>query len=388
MKHYPIYLDYNATTPCHAAVMEAMLPYFTEHFGNAASKTHSYGWLAEEAVTIAREQAASLIGAVASEVIFTSGSTEAVNLAMRGVYEMYHAKGKHVITFRTEHKAVLDTCNYITHIGGDVTVLPINSNGTPDLSLLKQTIRPDTILIAMMYANNETGIMMPVKEVGKITKQHGVLFFCDATQAVGKIPVNVIEDEIDLLCFSAHKMYGPKGAGALYVRRKNPRVKLTPLQFGGGHERGLRSGTLNVPGIVGLGKACEVLQTEMKQEAIRLQKLRDQLINALLATGYAIVNGNQQLLLPHVVNISFNFPGSNQLIGKLNQYLAVSSGSACTSASAEPSYVLKALGISDELAAGSIRFSLGWFTTEQNIVDAIEHITNAAHQLQNETGGK
>jgi cysteine desulfurase len=382
MKSYPLYFDYNATTPCDDAVVEAMLPYFTKHFGNAASKTHAYGWVADEAVTIAREQAAMLIGAHASEIVFTSGATEAVNLAIRGVHAMYHTKGKHIITFNTEHKAVLDTCNYIQQTGGDVTVLPVLANGLPDLSQLTQAIRPDTILIAMMYANNETGIIMPVKEVGVIAKQYGVLFFCDATQAVGKIPVHVIQDEVDMLCFSAHKMYGPKGAGALYIRRKNPRVKLMPLQFGGGHERGIRSGTLNVAGIAGLGKACELLQIRMKQEAERLQKLRDQLISSVLAMGCATLNGDQHLLLPHVANISFNVPGAHQLIGKLNQYLAVSSGSACTSASTEPSYVLKAIGMSDELAAGSIRFSLGKFTTEEDIKNAIQHVANAVKELQ------
>lgn len=377
MIQYPIYLDYNATTPVDHRVMDVMAPFFTTHFGNAASRTHAYGWVAEEAVDIAREQVASLIGAVSSEIIFTSGATEAVNLAIRGVYETYHKKGKHIITCNIEHKAVLDTCHYIESIGGEVTTLKVLPTGLPDIDELQKAIRPDTILIAIMYANNEIGTIMPVNEVGALAKKNNVLFFCDATQAVGKIPVDVLKDNIDLLCFSAHKMYGPKGAGALYVRRKNPRVKLSPLQYGGGHERGMRSGTLNVPGIVGLGKACEICKTEMDAEAIRLKKLRDQLLDALLQFDCASLNGSVEFLLPHVANVSFNFNGSNQLINKLNKQIAVSSGSACTSASTEPSYVLKAIGISDELAAGSIRFSLGRFTTEENIKDAIGYIREA-----------
>ena len=374
MIQYPIYLDYNATTPVDHRVMDVMAPFFTTHFGNAASRTHAYGWVAEEAVDIAREQVASLIGAVSSEIIFTSGATEAVNLAIRGVYETYHAKGKHIITCNIEHKAVLDSCHYIESIGAEVTTLKVSSTGLPDLDALEKAIRPDTILIAIMYANNEIGTIMPVKEVGALAKKHNVLFFCDATQAVGKIPVDVLKDNIDLLCFSAHKMYGPKGAGALYVRRKSPRVKLSPLQYGGGHERGMRSGTLNVPGIVGLGKACEICRTEMDAEAVRLKKLRDMFLDALLQFGCTSLNGSGEFLLPHVANVSFNFNGSNQLINKLNKQIAVSLGSACTSASTEPSYVLKAIGISDELAAGSIRFSLGRFTTEENIKDAIGYI--------------
>jgi cysteine desulfurase len=388
MIQYPIYLDYNATTPVDKRVMEVMLPYFTEHFGNAASRTHAYGWVAEEAVDIAREQAASLIGVTASEIIFTSGSTEAVNLAIRGVYEAYHLKGKHIITCNTEHKAVLDTCNYIKKNGGEITILEVMPNGLPDVHELEKAIRSDTILISMMYANNETGIIMPVKEIGAIAKKHNVLFFCDATQAVGKIPVDAVNDEIDLLCFSAHKMYGPKGAGALYVRRKNPRVKLNPLQYGGGHEKGMRSGTLNVPGIAALGKACEICNKEMAAETVRIKKLRDQLLDALLQLDCTNLNGTKESLLPHVANISFGFENAHQLIGKLNKHLAVSSGSACTSASTEPSYVLKALGISDEQAAGSIRFSLGRFTTEEDIAKAIQYITDAVNQLRNRIAEK
>ena len=382
MIQYPIYLDYNATTPCDPRVLESMIPYFTTHFGNAASRTHAYGWVAEEAVDIAREQVAALIGASSSEIIFTSGATEAVNLAIRGVYESYHVKGKHIITCNTEHKAVLDTCHSLKSIGAEITLLEVLPNGLPDLAQLEKAIRPTTILIAIMYANNETGIIMPVHEIGGLAKKHGVLFFCDATQAVGKIPVDVMKDGIDLLCLSAHKLYGPKGAGALYVRRKSPRVKIKALQYGGGHEKGMRSGTLNVPGIVGLGKACAICKTEMEQDAIRIGDLRDQLLNELLALGCTALNGDKKLLLPHVANISFDLPGAGQLINHLHKQVAVSSGSACTSASTEPSYVLKALGIRDELAAGSIRFSLGRFTTEEEIVDVINYVRKVVNEMR------
>jgi cysteine desulfurase len=371
---YPIYLDYNATTPCDPRVMDEMQPYFTAHFGNAASKTHAYGWVADEAVTIARERVARLIGADASELIFTSGATESVNLALRGVYEIYQSKGKHIITFQTEHKAVLDTCAYLEKHGAMLTYLPVNESGLPDLTLLEKSIQPDTILIAAMYANNETGVVFPIKEMAAIAKQKGVLFFSDATQAVGKIPVDVSKDEIDLLALSAHKIYGPKGAGALYVRRKNPRVKLSPLLYGGGHEKGLRSGTLNVPGIAGLGKASEISFTDMQTDRLRIEQFRNQLLNGLLKLGCASLNGERNSLLPHVANISFDFPGASQLIGQLSKHMAVSSGSACTSASAEPSHVLKAMGLTDELAAGSIRFSLGRFTTENDISIALQQV--------------
>lgn len=382
MIHYPIYLDYNATTPVDPRVMETMLPYFTTHFGNAASRTHAYGWVAEEAVAMAREQVGSLINATASEIIFTSGATEAVNLAIRGVFDLYHAKGKHIITCNIEHKAVLDTCELIKSMGGEITILEVMPNGLPDLAVLEKAIRADTILISIMYANNEIGTIMPVTEIGAIAKKHNVLFFSDATQVVGKIPVDVIRDNIDLLALSAHKLYGPKGVGALYVRRKNPRVKLKALQYGGGHEKGMRSGTLNVPGIVGLGKACAICKTEMEAETKRISKLRDQLLNGLLALGCTALNGEKSNLLPHVANISFNVPGANQLINQLQKQIAVSSGSACTSASTEPSYVLKALGIGDDLAAGSIRFSLGRFTTEQEIVDVIKYVTEVVNQMR------
>lgn len=376
MTSYPIYLDYNATTPCDPKVVDAMLPFFSRDFGNAASKGHAYGWIAEEAVDIAREQAAALIGSEPGEIVFTSGATEAVNLAIRGVFDMYSTKGRHVITCAIEHKAVLDTCHYLESIGGEVTVLPVSREGRVDLAELEAAIRPDTVLISIMYANNETGVIMPVRGIGAIAKKHGVIFFSDATQAVGKIPVNVLEDDIDLMCFSAHKMYGPKGVGALYVRRKNPRVKLTPLQYGGGHEKGMRSGTLNVPGIVGLGKAAEIAVDSMEEESLRLRELRDLLLNGLLSLEGTALNGHVDHLLPHTCNVSFSGYDSQVMISQLNKHIAVSSGSACTSASLEPSYVLRALGIGDELASSSIRFSLGRFTTRDEVLKAVDCVKN------------
>ncbi|MEJ8841444.1 aminotransferase class V-fold PLP-dependent enzyme [Lacibacter sp. H375] len=378
----PIYLDYNATTPCDPRVLDEMLPYFTNQFGNAASRTHAYGWVAEEAVTIGRERVAKLIGADPSELIFTSGATEAVNLALRGVYETYQSKGKHIITYHTEHKAVLDTCAYLEKQGAIVTYLPVDEKGLPDLSLLEKNIHAETILIAAMYANNETGVLFPIKEMSSIAKKAGVLFFSDATQAVGKVPVDVLKEDIDLLALSAHKLYGPKGVGALYVRRKNPRVKLSPLLYGGGHEKGLRSGTLNVPGIVGLGKACDVCLLDMQVDSLRIEQLRDQLLNGLLALGCVKLNGGKNFLLPHVANVSFDFAAAAQLIGQLSKHIAVSSGSACTSASAEPSHVLKAMGLKDELAIGSIRFSLGRFTTEEEITSALNKIKQVVQDIQ------
>jgi cysteine desulfurase len=378
----PVYLDYNATTPCDPRVLEVMLPYFTQHFGNAASRSHPYGWVAEEAVDIARDQVAKLIGADAQEVIFTSGATEADNLALNGVLQAYHNKGNHIITCTTEHKAVLDTCAWLEKQGASVTYVNVNSEGLIDLRELEAAIRPTTILIAIMYANNETGVLQPVKAISQIARQHGVLFFCDATQAVGKIAVNVNTDGIDLMAFSAHKMYGPKGIGALYVRRKNPRVKIVAQIHGGGHERGLRSGTLNVPGIAGFGKACEIAMLEMGAESSRLQPLRDKLESALLQLDAASVNGSRQQRLAHVTNLSFQYAESEGLITSLNRHLAVSSGSACTSASMEPSHVLKALGLEDDLAKSSIRFSLGRYTTAEEIDFVIEQVTLAVQQLR------
>lgn len=378
----PIYLDHNATTPCDPRVLEAMLPYFTDSFGNAASRHHSFGWVAEEAVEMAREQVARLIGAETKEIIFTSGATEADNLALKGVFEMYAGKGRHIVTCAIEHKAVIDTCRLLEKKGAEVTYLGVGPGGLIDVDELEAAIRPDTILVAIMYANNEIGTIMPMNEIGAIAKKKAVPIFSDATQAVGKIPVDVNRDGIDLMALSAHKIYGPKGAGALYVRRKNPRMRLTAQIDGGGHEKGLRSGTLNVPGIVGLGKACEIARLELVEDAIRLTRLRDKLENALLQIEESCLNGDKEKRLPHVANISFKYVEGEALMMGLNKHIAVSSGSACTSASIEPSYVLKALGLGDELAHSAIRFGLGRSTTEAEIDYAISHVTNTITDLR------
>ncbi len=378
----PIYLDNNATTPCDPRVVEEMLPYFSEKFGNAASRNHSFGWVGEEAVDYAREQVAKLINASPKEIIFTSGATEADNLALKGVYEMYASKGNHIITCTTEHKAVLDTCKHIEKQGGEVTYLPVAENGLIDLDALENAITDKTILISIMYGNNEIGVVQPIREISAIARKHGVLFFTDATQAVGKIPVDVQADGIDLMAFSAHKMYGPKGVGALYVRRKNPRVKVTSQMDGGGHERGMRSGTMNVPGIVGFGKACEIAMNEMEEEAKRLSILRDKLEQELLKVEEAYVNGSVEHRLPHVCNISFKHVEGEGLMMGFNKNIALSSGSACTSASLEPSYVLKALGLGDDLAHSSLRFGLGRFTTEEQIDYTIKAITETVLKLR------
>lgn len=382
MLKLPIYLDNNATTPMDPRVLEAMIPYFTEHFGNAASRNHPFGWEAEEAVDYAREQVAKLIGADPKEIIFTSGATEGDNLGIKGVYEMYASKGNHIITCTTEHKAVLDTCKHIEHLGGEVTYLPVAANGLIDLAQLEAAIKPTTILIAIMYANNEIGVVQPVKEISAIAKKNGVLFFSDAVQAVGKIPVDVNADGIDIMAFTAHKMYGPKGIGALYVRRKNPRVKVTAQMDGGGHERGMRSGTLNVPGIVGFGKACELARLEMAADAERLSKLRDKLEAALTQIDESYVNGSTEHRLPHVANISFKYVEGEGLMMGFNKTIALSSGSACTSASLEPSYVLKALGLGDDLAHSSLRFGLGRFTTDEQIDYTIKAVTDTVLKLR------
>jgi cysteine desulfurase len=381
----PVYLDHNATTPCDPRVLEVMLPYFTRMFGNAASRTHAYGWQAEEAVKFAREQVARLIHAAPEEIIFTSGATEACNLAIKGAYEMYTAKGNHIITVAAEHKAVLDSCRHLEQWGAAVTRLTVQSDGLMDLGELEAAIRPGTILVAVMYANNETGVLQPVKAVSEIARRHGVLFFSDATQAVGKIPVNVMEDGIDLMAFSAHKLYGPKGTGALYVRRRNPRVRLAAQMDGGGHERGLRSGTLNVPGIVGFGKACDICLEEMEQESARLRALRDRLENGLLQIEGTTLNGNKLFRLPHVTNIAFGGTDENRLIMSLNKDLAVSSGSACTSASPEPSHVLRAMGLPDDRLHSSLRFGLGRSSTEEEVDFAVERVKAAVNRLDKET---
>ena len=378
----PIYLDNNATTPMDPRVLETMLPYFVEKFGNAASRNHSFGWVAEEAVDYAREQVAKLINADPKEIIFTSGATESDNLAIKGVYEMYASKGNHIITCTTEHKAVLDTCKHIEKIGGQVTYLEVKSDGLIDLVELENAITDKTILIAIMYGNNEIGVIQPVKEISAIARKHGVLFFTDATQAVGKVPVDVLADGIDLMAFSGHKMYGPKGVGAMYVRRKNPRVKVTAQMDGGGHERGMRSGTLNVPGIVGLGKACDLCMNEMEAEAKRLSAMRDRLETALMQIEETYVNGNREHRLPHTTNISFKYVEGEGLMMGFNKNIALSSGSACTSASLEPSYVLKALGLGDDLAHSSLRFGLGRFTTDEQIDFTIKAITESVLKLR------
>jgi cysteine desulfurase len=382
MLKLPIYLDHNSTTPMDPRVLEAMLPYFLENFGNAASRNHSFGWQAEEAVDYAREQIAQLIGADPKEIIFTSGATEGNNLGIKGVYEMYASKGNHIITSTTEHKAVLDTCKHLEKLGAEVTYLEVQPDGLIDLKQLEAAMKPTTILVAIMYANNEIGVIQPVKEIGAIAKKHGALFFTDAVQAVGKIPVDVIADGIDIMSFTAHKMYGPKGVGALYVRRKNPRVKVTAQIDGGGHERGMRSGTLNVPGIVGFGKAAEIARTDMAGDTERISKLRDKLENALKVIDETYVNGNPAHRLPHVSNISFKYVEGEGLMMGFNKDIALSSGSACTSASLEPSYVLKALGLGDDLAHSSLRFGLGRYTTEEQIDFTIKAVTDTVLKLR------
>lgn len=377
-----IYLDNSATTPTDPRVVDAMLPYFTTMFGNAASRSHPFGWQAEEAVDYAREQISQLIGCTDKEIIFTSGATESINLAIKGVAEMYARKGNHIITAETEHKAVLDTCKILQKKGIQVTYLKVQEDGLLNLDDLKNAMTEKTILVAIMAVNNEIGVIQPLKEIAEIAHAHGALFMTDATQAVGKIPINVDELGIDLMSFSGHKMYGPKGVGVLYVRRKNPRVKVTAQMDGGGHERGMRSGTLNVPGIVGLGKAAEICRLEMEQDAQRLAKLRDKLETALCQLEQSFVNGNPNHRVPHITNISFKYVEGEGLMMGFNQNIAVSSGSACTSASLEPSYVLKALGLDDELAHSSIRFSLGRFNTEADVDYAITAVTNAVNRMR------
>ena len=382
MLKLPIYLDNNATTPMDPRVLEAMTPYFLEDYGNAASRNHPFGWKAEEAVDYAREQVAKLIGADPKEIIFTSGATEGDNLGIKGVFEMYAQKGNHIITATTEHKAVLDTCKHIEKLGGEVTYLQVKPDGLIDLKELEAAIKPTTILISLMWANNEIGTVLPMREISAIAKKHGVLVFTDGTQAVGKIPVDVNADGIDLMAFTAHKMYGPKGVGALYVRRKNPRVKVTAQIDGGGHERGMRSGTLNVPGIVGFGKACELCMNEMESDSKRISVLRDKLENSLMQLEEAYINGSVGSRLPHVTNISFKHVEGEGLLMGFNQNIALSSGSACTSASLEPSYVLKALGLGDDLAHSSLRFGLGRFTNEEQIDYTIKSISDTVLKLR------
>lgn len=378
----PIYLDNSATTPMDPRVLEAMLPYFTEQFGNAASRNHPFGWSAEEAVDYGRGQIAQLINANPKEIIFTSGATEAINLAIKGVADMYSRQGNHIITVKTEHKAVLDTCKNLQKKGIDVTYLDVQEDGLISLEDLENAFTPKTILVSVMFANNEIGVLQPIEEIARITHKHGALFMTDATQAVGKVPVDVQKLGIDLMSFTAHKMYGPKGVGALFVRRKNPRVKLTAQLDGGGHERGMRSGTLNVPGIVGFGKAAELCRLEMATESERLSNLRNKLESGLIKLEESYINGNTQHRLPHITNISFKYVEGEGLMMGFNKNIGVSSGSACTSASLEPSYVLVALGLDDELAHSSIRFSLGRFNTEEQIDYTIEQVTKAVNRMR------
>jgi cysteine desulfurase len=378
----PIYMDNHATSPMDPRVFEAMRPYFTEIFGNSASRNHSFGWQAEEAVEKSRKQIADLIGATAKEIVFTSGATESNNLAIKGVAQMYAEKGNHIITAATEHKAVLDTCKHLEKDGIRVTYLPVQANGLVDLDMLKDAITDKTILITIMYANNEIGVLQSIAEIGKLAKSKGVLLHTDATQAVGKVPVNVIKDNIDLLSLTGHKIYGPKGAGALYVRRKSPRVQVTSQMDGGGHERGMRSGTLNVPGIIGLGEACALCNAEMAQESKRMSFLRDKLKSKLESElDEVYVSGTMDSRLPNNLNISFAYVEGESLLMGIND-VAVSSGSACTSATLEPSYVLKALGAGDDLAHSSIRFGLGRFNTEEEVDYVANKVIDVVKKLR------
>ena len=378
----PVYMDNHATTPVDPRVLDAMLPYFREKFGNSASRNHSFGWTAEEAVENARGQVARLINATPKEIIITSGATESDNLAIKGVAEMYREKGNHIITQVTEHKAVLDTCKRLEKYGYEVTYLPVQKDGRVNLDELRAAITPKTVLITIMYANNEIGVIQPIAEIGKIAKEKGVLFHVDGVQAAGKVPVDVQKDNIDLLSISAHKMYGPKGGGALYVRRRNPRVQLAAVIDGGGHERGMRSGTLNVPGIVGLGAAAEICQKEMPEESARMLALRTRLKDGLYARlDELYINGSMEHRLPNNLNISFAFVEGESLLMGIND-IAVSSGSACTSATLEPSYVLKALGVGEDLAHTSIRFGLGRFNTQEDVDYVVDRVSEVVIRLR------
>ncbi len=378
----PVYLDYQATTPVDPRVLEEMLPYFGEVYGNAASRSHAFGWQAETAVDQGRERIAHLIGASAKEMIFTSGSTEAINLAMKGVAQMYGSKGKHIITSQAEHKAVLDTGKRLEKDGFEVTYLAPDGQGRHSAEQIAAAMRDDTILVAIMWANNEIGSTNPIREIGALCKERGVLFFTDGTQAVGKLPVDVEADHVDLMCLSGHKIYGPKGVGALYVRRRNPRVRLVAQMDGGGHERGMRSGTLNVPAIVGLGKACELCETDMQADrdhSLALRKrFEDQVFGAL---DHVHMNGHPEFRLPGCSNLSFAYVEGESMIMGISD-LAVSSGSACTSASLEPSHVLQSMGVGDELSHSSIRFGFGRFTTEEDVDFAAEQVITAVRRLR------
>lgn len=379
---FPIYMDYQATTPMDKRVLEAMLPYFTEKFGNAASRNHSYGWEAEDAVDQARELIAKAVGADGRELIFTSGATESNNIVLKGIAEMYASKGDHIITVKTEHPSILDTTAHLERMGKKVTYLPVQNNGIVDLDELRKAITDKTILISVMMVNNEIGVIQPMAEIGKIAREHGVLFHSDATQAVGKVAIDVNAMNIDLLSFTAHKVYGPKGVGALYVRRKNPRVRCAPLVDGGGHERGMRSGTLNVPGIVGFGKAVELAVEEMDRETVRLTRLRNKLHDIIMSQASDVFpNGDMGQRLPGNLNLSFAFVEGESLLMEMSD-VALSSGSACTSATLDPSHVLMALGVEDELAHSSIRFGLGRFTTEEEVDWAADEVARAVASVR------
>ena len=378
----PIYMDNHATTPMDPRVLEEMLPYFMEKFGNAASRNHPFGWAAEEGVEQARERIAKLIGATSKEIIFTSGATESDNLAIKGVAEMYREKGNHIITAVTEHKAVLDTCKRLEKYGYRVTYMPVQKDGLIDLEELKKAINDKTILVTIMAANNEIGVLQPWREIGKICRERGVLYHSDAVQAVGKVPIDVNKDNIDLMSITAHKIYGPKGVGALYVRRKNPRVQISAIIDGGGHERGMRSGTLNVPGIVGLGKACAIAMEDMPKESCHLAGLRNRLRDSIMSRlDEVFINGSMEHRLPGNLNISFAYVEGESLLMGIND-IAVSSGSACTSATLEPSYVLKALGTGDDLAHSSIRFGIGRFNTEAEIDYVADRVVETVQRLR------
>ena len=378
----PIYMDNHATTRVDPRVLDAMLPYFSDTFGNAASRNHEFGWVAEQAVEQSREQIAKLIGATSKEIIFTSGATESDNLAIKGVAEMYREKGDHIITQATEHKAVLDTCKRLEKHGFRVTYLPVQKDGRIDLDDLKRAMDDKTILVSIMHANNEIGVLQPVREIGQLCHERGVLFHTDAVQSAGKVPFNVIEDHIDMASISAHKIYGPKGVGALYVRRKNPRVQLVAQIDGGGHERGMRSGTLNVTGIVGLGKACEIAMHELTEETAKLTAMRDRLKQQILSNlDEVYVNGSLEHRVPGNLNISFAYVEGESLLMGIND-VAVSSGSACTSATLEPSYVLKALGTGDDLAHSSIRFGIGRFNTMAEIDYVAKRVVETVRRLR------
>lgn len=380
-----LYLDNNATTPLAPEVLEAMLPYLTQHFGNPASKQHAYGWIAEESVDHARTRIAAILEAEPAEIVFTSGATEACNLAIKGVFHLYRRKGQHIITVATEHKAVLDTCRYIASLGAQITILPVDKIGNLDLEMLCEAIRPDTILVTAMWANNETGVIHPVQEIGRICEEKGTMFFSDATQAVGKVPVHPREDGVQLLALSAHKLHGPKGVGALYISRRSPRVKLSPLIHGGGHEEGVRSGTLNVPGIVGLGKALDISAANMQETAVRLAALRDAMEKELMQMPAVQINGDTTTRMPHVSNLCFEGIDGGALMASLSKELAIASGSACTSANPEPSHVLEAMGLSRDEAKSSLRISLGRQNTDEEVRQATGLVMRAVETLREQS---